>query len=102
MASVLSEERYKQVVEYLRGVKRGTAVYPAGVTANLKRGLRQQAACFEEKDGVLFHCSKDSQTSSKRLCRVVVAEKEKRRLIEACHDGVDGGHYGRDKTFSKV
>ena len=24
------------------------------------------------------------------------------RLIHACHDSLDGGHFGRDKTLSKV
>ena len=49
-----------------------------------------------------FHCSKDSETELKRLRRVVVTTTEKNRLIQACHDGIDGGHYGRDKTLSKV
>ena len=26
----------------------------------------------------------------------------KKRIIEAHHDGVDGGHLGRDKTYAKV
>ena len=102
MTSLLTEERYEQLVQYLRGLRHGTAIYPPNLTANQKRGLRQQAACFEEKEGVLFHCSKDSETELKRLRRVVVTTTEKNRLIQACHDGIDGGHYGRDKTLSKV
>ena len=102
MASSLTEERYKELVEYLRGTQHGRPTYPLGFTTNQKRGLRQQAACFEEKDGVLFHSSTDSCAERKRLRRVVVAVAEKNRLIQACHDGINGGHYGRDKTLNKV
>ena len=42
--------------------------------------------------------SKDSETELKRFRRVVVTTTKKNRLIQACHDGIDGGHYGRDKT----
>ncbi|KAL5473388.1 hypothetical protein EMCRGX_G027866 [Ephydatia muelleri] len=35
------------------------------------------------------------------LKRVIANEKEKARIIRACHDGVDGCHYGSDKTRAK-
>ena len=95
MASV-TDERYTQLVEYLRGSKIGSPVYPTGFSANDKRGLRQQPATFEEKDGILYHSRKG------KLRRVIVDPAEKARLIRACHDGIDGGHFGRDKTMSKV
>ena len=65
--TLLMEERYKQLVEYLRGAQLNATVYPPNFSFNQKRGLRQQAACFEEKDGILFHCSKDSKAGIKRL-----------------------------------
>ena len=102
MASSLTEEQYKELIEYLRSTQRGKSIYPLGFTTNQKRGLRQQAACFEDKDGALFHSSTDSGAERKRLHRVVVAVAEKNRLIQACYDGIDGGHYGRDKTLSMV
>ena len=92
---------YKELVEYLRGAQFNAAVYLPDFTSNQKRSLRQQAACFEEKDGILYHSSKDLEAGIKHLCRVVVGEEQK-RLIRACHDGADGGHYGRNKTLSKV
>ena len=55
-----TEERYQDLVSYLRSVR-----YLPGFTANQKRGLRQQAAIFEEKDGLLFHSSVDSATGKK-------------------------------------
>ena len=100
--SKLNEERYRQLVEYLRSARRGEASYPSGFTVNEKRGLRQQAASFEEKGGILYYRSQSGDSSSARLRRVVVGEAEQERLIRACHDGVDGGHFGRDKTLSKV
>ena len=58
MASAMTEERYKQLVEYVRGARRASQLYPPGFTSNEKRALHQQAATFEEKDSVLFHSSK--------------------------------------------
>ena len=101
MASVMTEERYKQLVEYLRGARHGSPIYPSDFTSNDKRALRQQAATFDEKDGVLFHSSK-GPNGERLLRRVVATDSEKNRLIRACHDGIDGGHFGRDKTLSKV
>ena len=43
MAS-LSEERYQQLLEYLRGSRIGSPVYPLGFSANDKRGLRMARA----------------------------------------------------------
>lgn len=97
MAAALTEERYKHLVEFLTSTRIGVGRYPEWFTPNQRRGLRQQAQCFIEKDGVLFRCS----TDSKHL-RVVISLAEKERLIKACHSGVDGGHFGRDKTTSKV
>ena len=98
--AALTEKRYQQLLEYLRGARIGSPVYPFGFSANYKRGLRQQAATFEEKDGLLFHSSHCPK--GKSLSRVIVDPAEKTRLIRACHDDIDGGHLGRDKTLSKV
>ncbi len=80
----------------------GTPIYPKGFSASQKRGLRQQAATFELKDGVLYYVSTNKITTEKILLRVVIGEDEKKRLLQAFHDGLDGGHFGRDKTLSKV
>ena len=98
----VSGSERKELVEYLRGIQHGTPTYPLGFTTNQKRGLGQQAACFEGKDGVPFHSSTNSGAERKRPCRIVVAIAENNRPIQACHDGIDSGHYGRDKTMSKV
>lgn len=98
MAAALNEERYKQLVDYLKGAKAGTGSYPDLFSPNQRRGLRQQAENFEESDGTLFHTS----SAGTKLCRVVVGKAEKDRLMKACHSGIDGGHFGRDKMTIKV
>ena len=52
--TALTQERYQQLLEYLRGLRISSPVYHSGFSANDKRGQQQQAATFEEKDGVLF------------------------------------------------
>ncbi len=52
----------------------------------------------------LYLPEKDS-TSMQRMRRIVVKQEEKNRILkmyEMCHDGVDGMHFGRDKTYGKV
>ena len=84
MSAELTEERYDHLVQYLRSAKLGVAgSYPEWFTANQQRGLRQQAECFQEKEGVLFRCS----ANSAKLLRVVMSKNEKERLMKACHSG---------------
>ena len=33
---------------------------------------------------------------------MLITMEEKNRIMRSCHDGVDGSHFGRDKTLSKV
>ena len=101
-ASELSEDRCRALVNYLRSSRRGEAQYPPEFSANDKRGLRQQATFFEEKDGVLYHKKVDHTANLINLQRVVVSRDERMRVIRGCHDGIDGSHFGRDKTLSKV
>ena len=85
----LTEERCRAVISCNIFVDPAVAeklykLYPDGFSSNQKRALRQQAGCFEEKNGVLFHRSRDGPK------RVVIRESEKTRLLQACHDGVAG------------
>ena len=36
------------------------------------------------------------------LQRVVASRVERTRLIRACHDDIDGSHFGRDKNLNRV
>ena len=101
-STALTEERCQALVAYLQGSMRGSPEYPTEFTTNDKRALRQQAASFEIDQGVLYHKATDTQCSTIRRQRVLITKEEKNRIMRACHDGVDGSHFGRDKTLSKV
>ncbi len=98
----LTEERCQQLVKYIRGAQVGQPDHPPTFDKNNKRALRQQATIFEEKDGVLFKKQADKKAGVVMLLRVIPSKAEQSRLIRACHDGIDGSHYDRDKTLSKV
>ena len=51
--------------------------------------MRQLAQSFDEKDGTLYH------VSNGKAYRAVVSKQEKERLMQSCHDGIDGGRYGK-------
>ena len=76
-------------------------MYPAGSTANEKRAIRQQADMFVLKERLLYNRATDA-VGEISLKRVIANEMDKAKIIFACHDGVDGCHYGRDKTCAKV
>ena len=56
---------------------------------------------FVLRDRLLYYRATDAMNEIS-LKRVIANEKEKARVIRACHDGVDGCHYGSDKTRAKV
>ena len=93
MAS-LTEERYQQLVEYLRGSRISSPVYPPEFNANNKCGLRQQAATFGWDTVPLVKRFPEEDSSS--------CDGGSGRLIRACDDGIDGGHFGHNQTPSKV
>ena len=72
-------------------------MYPVGATANEKRKIRQQAAMFVLKERLLYYRATDA-VNEMCLKGVIANAKERTKIIRACHDGVDGCHYGRDKT----
>ena len=106
MCSRIDEKRYSVLVDYLTSCKEGSdlrdsRVYPVGATANEKRRIRQQAAMFVLKERLLYYRATDA-VNEMCLKGVIANAKEKTKIIRACHDGVDGCHYGRDKTRAKV
>ena len=76
-------------------------MYPVGATANEKRRIRQQAAMFVLKERLLYYRATDA-VNEICLKRLIANAKEKSKIIRACHVGVDGCHYGRNKTRAKV
>ena len=90
---------YQQLLEYLRGSRIGSPVYPPEYNTNDKRGLHQQAVTFEEGWDTL-PLVKGSQR--KTLRRVIVDPAEKTRLIRAVMMASTEVTSGRDKTLSNV
>ncbi|XP_062517180.1 uncharacterized protein LOC134192458 isoform X2 [Corticium candelabrum] len=101
-SSELFESCCQALVDYLRSHKLGQLQYPPEFTANVTRGLRQQAGFFKEEDGVLYHKQVDSTSNTINLQRVIVSKEEKLRVIQACHDSIDGCHVGRDKSSARM
>ena len=93
------------LVDYLTSGKEGdlreSSLYPVGATANEKRRIRQQAAMFVLKERLLYYRETDA-VNEICLKRVIANAKERAKVIRAIHDGVDGCHYGRDKTRAMV
>ena len=104
-STYIDEKRYSVLVDYLASCEESnlgySRVYPLGATENEKRGIRHQAALFVLKERVLYYRTSDTMA---QIClkRMIANEKERTKIIRACHDGVDGCHYGRDKTRAKV
>ena len=61
----------------------------------------QQAVMFVLKEQLLYYRATDA-VNEMCLKGVIANAKERTKIIRACHDGVDGCHYGRDKTRAKV
>ena len=51
---------------------------------------------------VLYILDKDRDKDLIRKRRVIVKEEEKQKILSMCHDGIDGMHFGRDKTYRKA
>ena len=51
---------------------------------------------------VLYIQDKDRDKDLIRKRRVIVKEEEKQKILSMCHDGIDGMHFGRDKTYGKA
>ncbi|KAL5518218.1 hypothetical protein EMCRGX_G003909 [Ephydatia muelleri] len=69
-------------------------IYPPLYNKNERDCLRKRAKSFVVKEGVLFYRDKEGGDFQ------VVTEKNKQNVLEGCELG--GGHFGRDKTLSKI
>lgn len=100
-------ERLQEIEDYLRRGK-----YPDDIQKKDKPNFRRRCRNnFKFEGGILYYkkCSgKKAATisgqfpgaSEWRVC--VRSEEDKRRILESCHGGTAGGHFGRDKTLEKI
>ena len=60
---------------------------------NNNRYVVEKGLYIQQQDG-------DSSHICKR--RVIVKEKDKQKILSMRHSGIDGMHFGRDKTYGKA
>ena len=85
-ASHIDEQRYSVLVDYLTSSRdsdpQASLMYPAGATANEKRGTRQQAVMFVLRERLLYYRATDV-VNEINLKRVIANEKEKALFVPA-------------------
>ena len=75
---------------------------PEPAVYNEKRNIRDKASKYIVEKNLLYIQEKDKQSDLIRKRRVIVKEEDKQGILAMCHSGVDGMHFGRDKTYGKV
>ena len=96
-----TQEEYDDILRYKTTVQGGQKYRP-GLTENQKRNIRDKASRYEVQRQCLYIVEKDKDLGILKKRRVVVKQDEKERILKMCHSGVDGMHFGRDKTYKKV
>ena len=68
------------------------------LTKNERDSLRRRAKQFFVEDGLLYR-----KGTKKNQNLLVIRDSQKQQILEGCHSNkLGGGHFGRDKTLSKV
>lgn len=93
-----TEQEYSDILQY----KTGAVKYRAGLTDNEKRNIRDKAGRYIVEKEMLYVQDTDKTVGVSRKRRVIVKEEEKKKILSMCHSGIDGMHFGRDKTYGKV
>ena len=96
-------EELQQIEDYLH---RG--IYPEGLSKGEKANFRRKCKNnYKFEDGVLYYTkcigrvpTVSSEETNWRIC--VRSNDEKQRILQSCHSGTAGGHFGRDKTTEKI
>ena len=96
-----TQEEYDDILRYKTAVE-GRQKYRAGLTKNQKRNIRDKASRYKVEQQCLYIVEEDKDLGVLKERRVVVKQDEKERILKMCHSGVDGMHFGRDKTYKKV
>ena len=76
--------------------------YRHGLTENEKRNIWEKAARYIVECQQLYIVDKDKELGTDKKRRVIFEEEEKKKILTMCHSGIDGMHFGRDKTYFKV
>ena len=94
-----SELEYEDIVRYKTSTD---SKYRPGLSDNDKRNIREKAARYVLHHQLLYVVEVDKDLGTEKKRRVIVKEEEKKTILTMCHSGIDGMHFGRDKTYFKV
>ena len=97
-----TQQEYEDILLYKTAASNaGQKKYRDGLSTNDKRSIRDKVQRYALQQQCLYLPEKDS-TGMHRMRRVMVKQEDKSRILNMCHDGLDGMHFGRDKTYGKV
>jgi transposase InsO family protein len=85
------EPWYADLVNFLAGKK-----FPPSMDKQMQRRIRTEAKYYQWEDPLLFKYCKDE------IMRRCIPEQEVQSVLEHCHSREAGGHFGANKTASKV
>ena len=94
-----TQEEYDDIIRYKTATEKK---YRDGLSDNQKRNIRDKATRYVEEQLSLYVVEKDDDLGTQKRRKVIVKKEEKDRILRMCHSGVDGMHFGRDKTYKKV
>ncbi len=94
-----TELEYSDILRYKTS---SDSKYRPCLSDNEKRGIREKAARYVAQHQQLYVVEVDKELGTEKKRRVIVKEEEKTTILTMCHSGIDGMHFGRDKTYSKV
>ena len=94
-----TELEYEDIVRYKTSTD---SKYRPGLSDNDKRNIREKAARYVLHHQLLYVVEVDKDLGTEKKRRVIVKEEEKKTILTMCHSGIDGMHFGRDKTYFKV
>ncbi|XP_064260433.1 gypsy retrotransposon integrase-like protein 1 isoform X2 [Passer domesticus] len=83
----------KQIAYYKR-----TGEYHPTTLSSERSGIRRAAKKFVFKENKLFYVGKDR----KQMRLVIVADEEKKKVLEKCHKNAAGTHHGISRTLTLV
>ena len=95
-----TQQEYEDILLYKNAPAMGK--YREGLDVNQKRNIRDKASRYIVEHNCLYVIGDDSGTGLSCKRRVIVNIEEKERILSMCHSGIDGMHFGRDKTYKKV
>ena len=95
-----TQEEYDDILHY-KTTDSGKK-YRDGLSDNQKRNIKDTAQRYVVEKQCLYIVEQDKAMGTQKRRRLVVKQEEKDRILEMCHSGMDGMHFGRDKTYTKV